>query len=97
MLRVNKNKRLLEGYDYYKEVYKKVNKISKEIFGKNNNEILTQKLYNLIINLCNQVIYDYNYVFTKDDLYFIADYNINIHLILEDFKEDIIKMRLSLK
>ena len=97
MLKINKKKRLPEGYDYYKEVYNKVEKISIEIFGKNNNEILVQKLYNLVINVCNQVIYEYNYVFTKEDLYFIADYNINIHLVLENFKEDIMKMRLSLK
>lgn len=97
MLKVNKKNRLPEGYDYYREVQKKVNKISKEIFGEKNNDILVQKLYNLVINVCNQVIYEYNYVFTKDDLYFIADYNINIHIVLENFKEDIIKMRLSLK
>ena len=97
MLKINKKKRLPEGYDYYKEVYNKVKKISIEIFGKDYNEILVQKLYNLVINICNQVIYEYNYVFTKEDLYFIADYNINIHLVLENFKEDIMKMRLSLK
>ena len=97
MLKLKKRNEIPEGYDYYKEVQKKVKKISKEIFKNNNNEILEQKLYNLVINLCNQVIYDYKYVFTKDDLFFIVDYNINIHFVLEYFKEDIIKMRLSLK
>ena len=88
---------LPEGYNYYKIVQEKTNKISKEIFKDKNSPILEQKLYNLILNICNQVIYDYTYVFTKEDLFLIADFDINIYNVLEDFKDDIVKMRLSLK
>ena len=88
---------LPEGYNYYKVVQEKTNKISKEIFKDKNSPILEQKLYNLILNICNQVIYDYTYVFTKEDLFLIADFDINIYNVLEDFKDDIVKMRLSLK
>ena len=89
--------KLPEGYNYYKVVQEKTNKISKEIFKDKNSPILEQKLYNLILNICNQVIYDYTYVFTKEDLFLIADFDINIYNVLEDFKDDIVKMRLSLK
>ena len=93
MLKNNKIKKLPKAYDYYKEVKEKTDKLSTKIFGSDNNEFLKQRLYNLVINLCNQVIYDYNYKITKDELYLIADYNINIDSLLNNFKEDIIIMR----
>ena len=64
----------MEKYDYYKSVKEKSDKLALTIF-KQNDEILKAKLYNLVLNLCNQVIYDFTYVLTKEDLFFIADYN----------------------
>ncbi len=97
MFRKSKMKRLPQKYDYYKAVKDKTDKLSLKIFGKDNNEILKFRLYNLVINLCNQVIYNYNYVISKDELYLIADYNINIDDLLKDFKEDIIIMKYKIK
>lgn len=95
-MRRDKFKQLPESYNYYMEVSKKIKRISKEIFKEENNQILEQKLYNLVINICNQVIYNCKYSFTKDDLYFIVDYDIDIHLVVEEFKEDIIKCKESM-
>lgn len=87
-----KVKLLEENYDYYKSVKEKSDRLALQIFGKND-EILKAKLYNLVLNLCNQVIYDFTYVLTKDDLFFIADYNINVHKLLNNFVIDICKIK----
>lgn len=93
----NKNRLMLEeGYDFYKSVHEKTKKLSSKVFKESNSSILEQWLYNLVINLCNQVIYNYKYIFSKQDLFIIADYNINIARILDNFKIDIIKMKKSL-
>ncbi len=93
----NKNRLMLEeGYDFYKSVHEKTKKLSSKVFKECNSSILEQWLYNLVINLCNQVIYNYKYIFSKLDLFIIADYNINIARILDNFKIDIIKMKKSL-
>ena len=85
-----KNKKLLdENYDYYRSIKDKTEKIAKEEYNITD-EILISKLYNLVLNLCNQMVYDYVYVFTKDDLYFVAEYNINIHKLLNNFIIDIL-------
>lgn len=90
---MKENVKLLdENYDYYKSVKEKSDKIALEIFGKND-EILKAKLYNLVLNLCNQVIYDFTYVLTKDDLFFLADYNINVYKLLNNFVVDICKLK----
>ena len=39
-------------------------------------KIIRQKLYQLNLNICNQVVYDYTYVFTKEDLKFIDEFNL---------------------
>ena len=87
-----KVKLLNENYDYYKSVKEKSDKLSIKIFGKND-EILKARLYNLVLNLCNQVIYDFTYVLTKDDLFFIADYNIDVYKLLDNFVVDISKIK----
>ena len=51
-------------------------------------EIEKSKLFNLAVNLCNQMIYDYIYIFSKDDLYFISEYNINIQKLIDACIED---------
>lgn len=79
-------------YDYYSTVKEKSDKIAENTF-KINDEIFKARLYNLILNMCNQFVYDYTYVFSKQDLYFIADYNINIHKLLDEFKMDILQMK----
>ena len=60
---------------------------------KNEDEIFISRLYNLVLNLCNQVIYDYTYVFTKNDFVFILDNDINVMDLLNEFTEDVQKMR----
>lgn len=85
-------KLLDEKYDYYKSVKEKSDKVALTIF-KQNDEILKAKLYNLVLNLCNQVIYDFTYVLTKEDLFFIADYNIDVYKLLEYFVTDICKIK----
>lgn len=82
----------MQSYDYYSVVKEKSDRIAEKVYN-NYDEIFKARLYNLILNICNQFVYDYKYVFSKRDLYFIADNNINIHQILEEFKEDILKMR----
>ena len=89
MFKNDKIKKLPKAYDYYRVVKEKTDKLSNKIFKNDNNEFLKLRLYNLVINLCNQVIYDYNYKITKDELYLIADYNINLDDLLNNFKEDI--------
>lgn len=92
-MKKNSLKMLPESYNYYEEVSKKVKKISKKTFKEKNNDMLEQKLYNLAINICNQAVFDNRYTFTKDDLYFIADYDIDIHLVVNELKEDILKYK----
>lgn len=92
----NNVKMLDENYDYYKSVKEKSDRISLKIFRKDD-EILKSKLYNLVLNLCNQVVYDFTYILTKEDLFFISDYNINIYELLDDFVEDIAKMKRQMK
>ncbi|MDD3303412.1 MAG: hypothetical protein PHP54_00660 [Clostridia bacterium] len=94
MLKNNKVKRLTDRYDYYSTVRSKVDKIAKS-FLKKDDEICRAKLYNLVLNLCNQVVYDYTYVFTKDDFNFVIDNDINIIDLLDNFLEDICKIKKS--
>lgn len=79
-------------YDYYSAIKEKSDSIAETIYN-NKDEIFKARLYNLVLNMCNQFVYDYTYIFSKKDLYFIADYNINIHELLNQFKIDIKKMR----
>lgn len=39
-------------------------------------KIIKQKLYELNLNICNQVIYNYTYKFTKEDLEFIEKFDL---------------------
>lgn len=54
--------------------------LSKFIVNIDNKEniikIIKQELYELNLNICNQVIYDYTYRFTKEDLEFIDKFNL---------------------
>lgn len=93
MINTKNVKQLEEPYDYYKKVKEKTDKmyynsVKKYNFKNINDEILKQKLFNLVINLCNQVIYDTTYTFKKDDFDFVKDYNININKLLNLFIED---------
>lgn len=88
-MKKNKNITLLTSkYDYYSRIKEKSDKISKFYFE--DNEIKKAELYNLVLNLINQVVYDYIYTFTERDLDFILENGININSILEEFLDDII-------
>lgn len=92
MFSKKRNKWLSGQYDYYKIIEDKVRVIAKKKY-KNEDEIFISRLYNLVLNLCNQVIYDYTYVFTKNDFVFILDNDINVMDLLNEFTEDVQKMR----
>ena len=92
MFSKKRNKMLSGQYDYYKIIEDKVRVIAKKKY-KNEDEIIISRLYNLVLNLCNQVIYDYTYVFTKNDFVFILDNDINVMDLLNEFTEDVQKMR----
>lgn len=85
-------KMLLSRYDYYKSIEEKVRVISKKKYN-NDDEIFISRLYNLVLNLCNQIIYDYTYVFTKNDFNFILDNDINVMELLDYFVDDVQKMK----
>lgn len=84
-------KRLPSSYNYYTEVKIKSDKIAN--YYKIKDEFSKAMLYNLILNLCNQIVYNYTYIFTPSDLFFIAQYNINIMYVLDKFMEDILKQK----
>lgn len=88
----NNMKMLNKGYDYYTKVKKKTDKIAEKKYN-NYDEIFKARLYNLVLNICNQYVYDYTYVFTKCDLFFIADNNINIYELINEFRNEIRKMK----
>lgn len=91
MLKKKSRKKLPSSYDYYKEVKIKSDKIALEY--NITDEFNKSRLYNLILNLCNQIVYNYTYIFTKSDLFFIADNNIDIMDILDEFRYDILKQK----
>lgn len=95
-------------YNYYIQIRKKTNEIYNkynfvEYIKKENNgrydslveTVIKEKLYNLILNICNQVIYGYNYIFSKDDLYFIETFEIDksFDYIIEFILEDVVRMK----
>ena len=86
MLKKKVRKKLPSSYNYYEEVKIKSDKIALEY--NITDEFNKSRLYNLILNLCNQIVYNYTYVLTKADLFFIADYNINILVVLDNFRDD---------
>ena len=91
MLKKKVRKKLPSSYNYYEEVKIKSDKIALEY--NITDEFNKSRLYNLILNLCNQIVYNYTYVLTKAYLFFIADYNINILVVLDNFRDDIIKQK----
>lgn len=84
-------KKLPSYYDYYKEVKIKSDKIAMSY--NITDEFNKSRLYNLVLNLCNQIIFNYTYIFTKSDLFFIAEYNINVMNLLDKFMDDILKQK----
>ena len=94
MSKKNVIKMLDPSYDYYESIRLKTDEFCKNKLYTNNKLeyiIKKEKLYNLMLNLCNQIVYDYTYVFTIDDFDFIYDNDIDIKNILEIFVDDIIK------
>ncbi|CCY72177.1 unknown [Clostridium sp. CAG:921] len=82
-----KKRKLKENYDYNGSIKKKTDYIAENVYNLHG-EIEKSKLFNLAVNLCNQMIYDYIYIFSKDDLYFISEYNINIQKLIDACIED---------
>lgn len=50
-------------------------------------EIVIMQLYNLILNILNQQMFDYVYIFKREDLELLIKYNINIVDLINEFKK----------
>ena len=64
-----KSNYLFDKYDLMRIIPNKDNKSNME-------KIVRQKFYELNLNICNQVVYDYTYNFTKEDIEFIEEFNL---------------------
>ena len=64
-----KSNYLFDKYDLSKYIVDKDNKSNIE-------KIVRQTFYELNLNICNQVIYDYTYNFTKEDIEFIEKFDL---------------------
>lgn len=108
--KIKKNQKMLnESFDYYKSIKIKSNmlyyKYNMERFIKKYNDnnknkfidenIAKEMLYNLSLNICNQLVYNCIYRYTKEDFEFIINFNIDLILadIINIYIEDIIKMK----
>lgn len=50
-------------------------------------EIVIMQLYNLILNILNQHMFNYVYIFKREDIEFLIKYNINIVELINKFKK----------
>lgn len=64
-----KSNYLFDKYNLSRVITDKDNKSNIE-------KIIRQRFYELNLNICNQVIYDYTYNFTKEDLEFIEKFDL---------------------
>ena len=71
---------LNESKEYYLENIKKENKDNIP------EEIVIMQLYNLVLNILNQEVFDYVYSFKKEDLEFLVKYNIDVLDLINKFK-----------
>ena len=62
MLNKKSRKKLPKAYNYYREVKNKSDNLAIEY--NITDEFNESRLYNFILNLCNQIIYNYTYVFS---------------------------------
>lgn len=72
----------------YKNILKKINKYyikNIDIYNKEKlpKEFIIMKLYDLVLNILNQNTFNYQYIFKKEDLYFVSKYKINIFEVIE--------------
>lgn len=81
-----KSNYLFDKYDLSKYIVDKDNKSNIE-------KIVRQTFYELNLNICNQVIYDYTYNFTKEDIEFIEKFDLYkaiqeiIHITTDDLRK----------
>ena len=83
-----KSNYLFDKYDLTRYIINKDNKSNME-------KIVRQTFYELNLNICNQVIYDYTYNFTKEDLEFIEKFDLYnaIQEIIQIMAEDLRKYK----
>ncbi|MDD3303352.1 MAG: hypothetical protein PHP54_00320 [Clostridia bacterium] len=57
--------------------------------------VYKQKLYNLILNICNQYVYDYDYLLKRDEINFMYDFNLQnvIRSCISDLEKDIMRYK----
>ena len=81
-----KSNYLFDKYELSKYIVDKDNKSNIE-------KIVRQTFYELNLNICNQVIYDYTYNFTKEDIEFIEKFDLYkaiqeiIHITTDDLRK----------
>ena len=63
-------KKLPSYYDYYKQVKIKSDKIAMSY--NITDEFNKSRLYNLVLNLCNQILFNYTYIFLHLFCYFLC-------------------------
>lgn len=99
------------NFNYYSNVLKVTNnnfekynlsRYIKEQYNKNNTrleEIYKQKLYNLVLNICNQYIYNYEYILKKDEIKFFYEFNLQMVIknCIKDLEEDILRYKKECK
>lgn len=72
---------LNESKNYYLE------NIKKEKIYNIQEEFIVMKLYDLILNILNQEVFNYVYNFKKEDIEFLIKYNVSIVDLINKFKK----------
>lgn len=68
-----------------KEYY--LNNIKKEDNIKIPDEFVIMNFYDFVLNILNQIIFEYTYTFKLNDINFIKKYDINVFEVIDKFKK----------
>lgn len=99
------------NFNYYSNVLKVTNdnlekynlsryiKIFDNGYNKRLEKIYKQKLYNLVLNICNQYIYNYEYILKKDEIKFFYEFNLQmvVRNCIRELEEDILRYKKECK
>lgn len=58
-------------------------------------DVYKQKLYDLILNICNQYVYNYDYILKEDEINFFYEFNLQevIRSCIKDLEKDILRYK----